>query len=345
MKRLHEVAWLTGSLLALSTLLTARPGAACTCAQGPPGFLAGPKVHLPANARGVVFWGSGAPWVIDAAGEKVSWKSPPSADEFSIQQVGDSDAKIPHSLEPIVEVAPWSKKGKAAYGLLVLAKGPLKAGESYLFSGPEGATSTATIAKEPLTLKAGFPIELGAPEQKPVQIGFPVSCRLKAPAAQLSLSSKLPEGVGLYALGLLINTRVDGEVWRPTESFCKATPPGRSWRGPGNDTLFSICAGPAKDDGLAPGKHKVQLEIQIPGGPSVMSEAKEFSLNCKPREAAKAAKPSNETKSAEPSTSSGCGSCGVKSGRAEPFWLAGLVVSVSWARRRKRHRRRELAAA
>ncbi len=282
--------------------------------------------------------------MIDAAGEKVSWESPPAADEFSIQQVGDSGAKIPHSLEPIVEVAPWSKKGKAAYGLLVLAKEPLKAGESYRFSGPKGATSTAVVAKEPLALKAGFPIELGVPEQKKIQLGFPVSCRLKVPVAQLSLSSKLPDGVGLYALGLLINTRVDGKIWRPTESFCKATPPGRSWRGPGNDTLFSVCAGPAKDDGLAPGKHKVQLELQIPGGPSVMSEAKEFSLSCKPRETKKSTKPGGAPKSGKPSSSSGCGSCGIRSDRKGPGWLLGLITAGIWARRRKRRRPRKLAA-
>ncbi len=327
MRVLRPATWLSCLLVGASTLLAVRPAAACSCGQGPPGFLAGPKIQLPANARGVVFWGSGAPWVIDAAGEEVAWEPPPSTEEFSIQQVGDSDAKIPHSLEPIIEVAPWSKKGKVAYGLLVVAKEPLKPGESYRFSGPKGTSSTAILAKDPLTLKAGFPIELGVPEERKIQLGFPVSCRLKAPAAQLSLSSKLPKGVGVYALGLLINTRVDGKIWRPTDSYCKAIAPGRSWRGPGNDTLFSVCAGPAKDDGLAPGKHKVQLEIRIPGGPSVMSEVKEFSLACKPREA---------PKSKKSSSSSGCGSCGVSESRSDPSWLAGLLVPLLWVRRRRR---------
>lgn len=333
--------------LVASLSLSARDAQACSCGVGPPTFLGGPKLDLPANARGVVYWNSGSPWVVESAGAKVSWRAVPEASAFSIERAADPKTKIPHRLEPIVEVAPWDEKGRAAYAVTLAATQPLTPGK-YRFTGPDEASIEVTVDAEPLRTEAPLPLEVGPQSDSRLRVAMGVSCSAQVPAAWRPLGVVLPEAFKRYADGLLVHTRVDGKIWRPSESLCKKPAPGRSYKGVGKEVLYSVCAGPAMQDSLATGEHSVQVEVVIPGGDVFKSEAKKFTLECK------AGAPGNSTpgNSSPPKTPAaptpgagsekpGCGKCAVGDASAmrnlDGLWL--LCAALAWRARRRRRSR------
>jgi hypothetical protein len=312
-------------VVALGLLLGARPSAACSCGSGPPRFLAGPLTRLPKDARGVVYWTHGAPWVIDAAGVAVSPNPPPRARDFAIERLDPPKRKHSVRVEPLVEPAPWSERGRAAYGVLVLSEERLKPGR-YRFVGPERSAVTVTVDASSLSESKPFALVLSEEQHGRLQIGTGGSCMDSVGAVWRALEVKLPPELRAYAPSLLVHTRVDGELWRPSDNYCKPTPPGRSWKGTGKETLFAVCAGVHKSEGLAPGKHRVRVEVVVPGGGlSFTSTEQEFSLTCPPPPQVSA-----PTAPAEPP--SGCGSCTL-GGRSPPA-VAWFLIALGLLRRR-----------
>ncbi len=341
--------------------LSARDAQACSCGVGPPTFLGGPKLKLPANARGVVYWNSGSPWVVESAGAKVSWRAVPEASAFSIERTAAPKAKIPHRLDPIVEAAPWDEKGRAAYAVTLAATEPLTPGE-YRFTGPDEASIEVTIDAEPLRAEAPLALEVGPQSDSRLRVAMGVSCSAQVPAAWRPLGIALPEAFKRYADGLLVHTRVDGKIWRPSESLCKKPAPGRSYKGLGKEVLYSVCAGPAMQDSLATGEHSVQVEVVVPGGDVFKSEAKKFTLECKagapgnrppgnvplefgppgsgPPKTPAAPTPGAGSAGAG-SEKPGCGKCAVGDASAmrnlDGLWL--LCAALAWRARRRRRSR------
>lgn len=203
--------------LAATLLLIPRKAGACSCANSPPGFLGAPQLNLPSNARGVVFWRGGSPWIVKTGDDRASWGPLPPTGAFSIERMGERRAKVPHQVQPILEAAPW-REGQVAYAVVVSAAEALTPG-AYQFSGPEGASIEVTIDSTPLELKALQGVEIGPQSESELRMAAGISCSMAAPAAWRALDVVIPAEVRRYSEGLLIHTWVDGKIWRPSESL------------------------------------------------------------------------------------------------------------------------------
>lgn len=319
----------------LAALALPRAAAACTCSSGPARFLGTGSMTIPANGRGVVFWSGGGPWVIDAGGSNVAWDPPPQTEEFTLQRVSKGAGKpIPLRVEPIVEPAPWGKRGRAAWALRVVATEELLPGERYRFTGPEDSSLEVTVDKKRLENAAPLPLEIGPEAEGLLKVAAGMSCSMNAGAVWRAVSVKLPADVRSFLPALLVHTRVDGTLWRPSESYCTPTAPGRSWRGEGKELVYSVCEGFAASSSAGEGKHIVEMEVELPGaGVFLRSEKREITIACAAREPEKPAPPS--ATDSQPRESS-CGRCSTPAPASSLPWSTLSLLALMWLRKRNR---------
>lgn len=88
-------------------------------------------------------------------------------------------------------------------------------------------------------------------------------------AARRSLRIELPPAARRFAADLVYTTLVDGKPWRPAQSFCSPTTPGRSWIGPGEELVFADCGDAVfgtRNSGVADSvAHTVRMRATAPG--------------------------------------------------------------------------------
>ncbi|MCB9569729.1 MAG: hypothetical protein H6710_21345 [Myxococcales bacterium] len=162
------------------------------------------------------------------------------------------------------------------------------------------------IERSDVPLDGSAPIELrvGAPRVSELPVlTLRGSCSRRIRAASVRIKAKLPPALDPFLGYLLVETYVDGRLWRPRASLCDHFPRGRTRlsdaKGPGVDVVFSECPGelgeppsmmgePMYGDadgrslhGVAPGEHHVQVIVSSPDGRfQAASEGVRVRLSC-----------------------------------------------------------------
>ncbi len=147
--------------------------------------------------------------------------------------------------------------------------------------GPVVVSETFTIGSSPLQ-SGPVGIEIGTPQLVETSAPRGASCRVLFPAVNIRIEPKLPPSLVNAHYGLLFETYVDGQKWRPRRSLCDQFPEGRSrlsdTERPGVDVIYSECP-PDKTQqpdsqalrwpstghhGLEEGEHEVYVVVSTP---------------------------------------------------------------------------------
>ncbi len=279
------------------------PAAGCSCGRLPGGsFLVPARVELPANARGL-------PWFGDLSG------SVPTG-TFSAFRL-DGKQKVPVEVQSeVLRRGPLPVTDGDGWLVLVRPEGGFRPGATYQIEyrrppsarteviGEEPQRVRVKVAREPLTrqrLEAGLKAEDRGHKALDVR-ALGGSCSTRVLAHQVGLELRLPARLTQWKKAMLFATLVDGSPWQPADSLCNPTPPGRSWASLGSDLAFAAC-GPdpgllaqeeldpeeraflmqtmgSPDNSLASGDHQVEMIAWLPGTDVVLRATAPIRLRC-----------------------------------------------------------------
>lgn len=280
-------------LSALLAAFVAVPLAACSCIWADHGFLVSSGTELPANARGVPWWG----WLKledDRAEGRIARPDPRSFRVERVQETGPAYA-VPFSVELVRDprLGDWTL-------VLLVPSVPLEPGMRLRFIyerpphlGADGReehvppNQVEVIVTDKELTSDRVDLELGRRTRGELRTTTRAgSCSTKIDAAQVEVG--LPESVSRWGEALLYVTRVDGEVWRPSSDLCAPVAPGRSWIAPGRERLFAMCgdddAQPARPaDNLEAGTHDVEMVAWLPGTNVEVTASRSVRLHCRER--------------------------------------------------------------
>lgn len=276
-------------LLSLLTLAAAGqpiPAWACSCGWDDGRFLIEDRGEVPANARGVVWWGA-------FHGEDRKLRLPTTAELRVERWQGGLFLPVEHTIEPLTPPGPKTDDGPTLF-LLVPRQG-MKAGQVYRFSRvaevtqgePPEPTQSVEVTVGETAFDRKVAIELRAEALGKDTIGTTTlagSCQTEIEAARARIELVWPGPAEKWRPSLFFLTTVDGQPWRPTESLCHQVPPGSSWQGPGRELLFATCA--LGEYGIRPalslkeGEHRVEMKVWLPGTEAVATATTTVSLRC-----------------------------------------------------------------
>jgi len=243
--------WMAVVGLLCTLFLAPERSAACSCIfVATWGFVSDGGL-IPRNSRGLLWWGE----FQESTGTD---QSPP------VQIASASGKPLPVEYELVT---------KEQYPSLWLfrPRGGFEIGESYVFTtqrtfisfekGEEQRVSV-TVSDRAAESPAGpVALKIGEPTIDALRIATGGSCSRSVNASQLPIEMDLPEAMRAFRDHLYFETIIDGtDRWSPSPSLCASIVPGASWRGKGVDLLFSACG-----DGLAAGRHTVEMRASLPG--------------------------------------------------------------------------------
>lgn len=160
------------------------------------------------------------------------------------------------------------------------------------------------------------------------------TCSIDLIAVSRRVEIALSEEAAPWKNVLVYETLVDGQTWRPSGSMIDIAPLGGSWKGRGQDLVFTACGGGADEaafEVLAEGMHTVQMRATIPGtSVALETELVEFELACP------------QSTPGEPELVSNESSCSVAApgaGAQAAAAAAALVLGLAAAGARKRRAR------
>lgn len=274
----------------------------CSCI-GPPGeFLVPTGVQIPADGRGLPFWG---PTVIRWTENGLQ---PVDPIPFSIDRFVDG-RRVRVGVELEVLSGPLitdDHRHRYARLLLVKPRGGFVPENQYLFTySPRSdrhayATShprydpretlvivgAETIADAAVGAEAS--LEVGAVAHRSMRVSAGASCSVEIDAAAAAITLRLPPRLERWREVLLYTVTVDGrEIWKPSTSLCRDIPPGHSWEGRTRELVYAAC-GPDDEYGrisrarsnLEPGTHDVLMTAWWPGVETTVSAAATVQLTC-----------------------------------------------------------------
>ena len=282
------------ALALVLTFLSESRSHACTCSFLDHGFLASGEVRLPANARGLPWWGP-----FDIADGEVS--HPPHG-AFEVAELrGGSAIPVEFDLEvvssPLLRREPPSARDQL---ILIVPRHGLVADNRYLFTYEYRPKNSATVKEAPTHTQTAivevsaesFPapnesarVNFWLDERKPLRTATRAgSCSTFMVPRQRGVEFSSPSA-RRWTNGLLYSVFVNGRLWRPERDLCMPTPPGRSWVEVGREVLYTSCkdvrsfdAPPV--DNLEEGVHRVQMYAWLPGTESQLETKVEISLRC-----------------------------------------------------------------
>ncbi|MFB6264177.1 MAG: hypothetical protein ABEL76_11215, partial [Bradymonadaceae bacterium] len=223
---------------------------ACSPAPCQGGFLVPAKGTVPANAPAFVW-------------QPRSWgqSRKPKVSDVEIFQKGAS-ANVP------VKLTKLSKKWPNSY--LIELESSLHPNATYRFR-------TASLCQR---------------TKKPLETTFEAMGSASiVRAAQVSVSASLPASLKPWSNLLLYRTFIvkpNGKTkeWEPRNSAVQVLPPGESWKGRGEDLLYTVCqsgGGPPAGRGLTPGTYEVFMKASLPGANvTYESPKKQVTVRCNP---------------------------------------------------------------
>lgn len=149
------------------------------------------------------------------------------------------------------------------------------------------------------------------------------SCSLEVPAATVEVVLEPHASAEPWMPALLFTTLVDGKRWFAAHDLNAEYAPGASWRGRGQDLLFTACGEDADwvDGSLPPGTHTVQLQARLAGQDAMWtSDEVQVELQCPPE--------------GIPAPKERGGLCASGPARGGVGWI-GFVLGLVWVRRRR----------
>ncbi|MCB9700538.1 MAG: hypothetical protein H6711_01450 [Myxococcales bacterium] len=292
----RALSWV-GPLVAFGAVVVAPTvTSACSCiSNGRPVLYVGAGNRLPAGEGGIAWYEDEsaeldpARFRLESMDEEGNWVE----DTFTLREhsPGVREMTPAHPLRTRFRVSMrYSTRGLERWG-----------------AGPQEPLSVVEeIERSDVALDGSAPIGLRVGAQRVSKLSVLTlsgSCSRRIRAASVRIKAKLPPALDPFLGYLLVETYVDGRLWRPRASLCEDLPRGRSWlskaKGPGVDVIFSQCPGelgeppsmtsaPLFGDpdgtsfhGVAPGDHHVQMIVSSPDGRfQVTSEAVRVHLSC-----------------------------------------------------------------
>jgi hypothetical protein len=274
----------------------------CSCI-GPPGeFLVPTGVQIPADSRGLPFWGhSAVRWTEDGL-------QPVDPTPFSIDRFVDG-RRVRVGVELEVLSGPLitdDHRHRYARLLLVKPRGGFVPENQYLFTYSPRSDRHAYVTSHPrydpretlvivgaekiadAAMGAEASLEVGAVAHRSMRVSAGASCSVEIDAAAAAITLRLPPRLERWREVLLYTVRVDGrEIWKPSTSVCRDIPPGHSWEGRTRELVYAAC-GPDDEHGrisrarfnLEPGAHDVVMTAWWPGVEASVSAATTVELTC-----------------------------------------------------------------
>jgi hypothetical protein len=271
-----SLGWMAAVGLLCAVFLVPERSAACSCIYIENwGFVSGGDL-IPRNSRGLLWWG-------EFKGATGTDESPP------VQIASASGESLPVEYELVT-------KDQSQSLWLFRPRDGFKIGKTYVFTtqrtfkflerGEEQRVSVTVSDLAAVSPAGPVALKIGEPIIDALLIAAGVSCSRYVNAAQLPIEMDLPEAMRAFRDHLYFETIVDGtDRWIPSASICAPIVPGASWRGKGVDLLFSACG-----DGLAAGRHTVEMRASLPGTDVVAVTSKvevELSGTCRSNKAAR----------------------------------------------------------
>ncbi len=268
-----SLGWVAAVGFLCALFLAPRQSAACSCVCYFKnwGFVSDGGL-IPSNSRGLLWWGE--------------FEGAKSADQgLPVQIASTSGEPLPVEYELV------SKYGTQSLWLFRPRDG-FKIGKSYVFttrrtctfmvgSGWEQRVSVTISDHAAVSPVGPVALKVGKPIMDALAVAKGVSCSESVTAAQLPIEMDLPEAMGVFRDQLYFETIIDGARWGASASICSPVVPGTSWRGKGVDLLFSACT-PFSSQGLASGRHTVEMRASLPGTDvSAVTSKVEVELRCK----------------------------------------------------------------
>jgi hypothetical protein len=283
-------------------LISPAIAAACSCIPFEGGFLVSGEVALPSNAVGVPWWGD------------LEWKDgnfvPPSAEKFTVEEWKKSSWRaVPFELIPIENemTGRYQRPDKETEVLfLVRPKAGFNSGSRYRFTfagrgRPVFRNGHSEIDKSMLQTivvvssdrclsKSGHAsletLAQGVGEISTSTLGG--SCAATVRGDRVRIRMNLPPDWTRWADVLFYTVKIHGiGVWRPDESLCSPTPPGRSWIGRGEELLFTSYVRAygrelpnQVESGLASGTYLVDYIAWLPGTAEQVVGSAKVTLSC-----------------------------------------------------------------
>ncbi len=284
------------------SVLGAETSSACSCGGFDDRFLVETGVLLPANARGVPWWGTVDPRRGDPEGM-------PAKTRFSVERV-DGQTTWPIDFDvirlPTAEVHGIPDRFDETVWVIAPDHG-FSPGARYRFRsttlpwfipgemepGPSDdyrreLVVEVSIARDPLDVVMSAPV-LRADRARILRLDVTTlagSCGTTVDAAASDLELELPPDTTRFAGSLLFSTIVDGRPWRPTKSLCERLAPGESWVGHARERVFLPCPRDPGDRhaepafGTGPGAHTVEMIAWLPGTPIAFRATNTVELGC-----------------------------------------------------------------
>lgn len=267
-----SLGWVAAVGLLCTLFLAPEQSAACSCVcyYNNWGFVSDGGL-IPSNSHGLLWWGE--------------FEGSNSADHgLPVQIASTSGEPLPVEYELV------SKYGTQSLWLF-RPRGGFKIGKSYVFTtrrtcafmfeGGWEQQVSVTISDQAAVSPAGpVALKVGKPIMDALAVAAGGSCSEGITAAQFPIKMDLPEAMGVFRDQLYFETIIDGARWDASASLCNPVVPGTSWRGKGVDLLFIACT-PFSSQGLAAGRHTVEMRASLPGTDFLAVTSKvEVELRC-----------------------------------------------------------------
>jgi hypothetical protein len=291
-----SLGWMAAVGLLCAVFLAPKRSAACSCVYIKDWGFVSDEGLIPSNSRGLLWWG-------EFEGSTGTDQSPP------VQIATASGEPLPVEYELVTK----DQSRKSLW--LFRPRDGFKIGQSYVFTtrrtfeyigtGEEQRVSV-TVSDQAAVSPAGpVALKIGEPIIDALQIAVGVSCSMRVNAAQLPIEMDLPKAMRAFRDYLYFETIIDGtNRWFASANLCAPKVPGASWRGKGVDLLFSTCgdtqlsltsreegsgieefladlAERSEREGLAAGRHTVEMRASLPGTDVLAVTSKvEVELRC-----------------------------------------------------------------
>lgn len=227
---------------------------ACMCLFFPErGFvIAKPETTLPANARGLLWAGTGLE-LKDVTVHRVTPQGYLIPERFTLEPAGPnlilvglsdrprpgqryrfSTAAIPSRVEDPINFE-FTVGGPDAFGT---------AEEDDPMGRADRQTVDVVISDQRLVLERGQ-AELTSGPRQIGPFSEPQGCLdwRSSTVGSAAVRLELPPAIEAFRDHLLYETFVNGERWSPRAAHCEQPIPGRSWRGVGEDLVYRPCSG------------------------------------------------------------------------------------------------------
>lgn len=267
----------------------------CSCIAPPGDFLIPIGAEIPADSRGLPFWGLGHVQWID--GERQLFET----DAFTVERLVDGRrvrlrAEVELLDGPMVAD---SEDHRNDWLMLVSPAGGFVPGGQYVFTyNPVRSWRQPTprrtvvvvseLAFARLAAEEAPSLEVAPATRQSVRVEAGAMCSTEIDAVTVPITMNLPPALQRWQDILLYTVTIDGEeIWRPQSSVCSDVHPGESWQGRTRELLFTDCrvldeenAWERPDDSLDPGFHRVVMSAWWPGVEARASAAAVVELSC-----------------------------------------------------------------